>query len=290
MAIQPVPDDGTASPRAQRRASYCRFTRSPRRFGMYAPATGVRSGRCPRSCCVKALERELAAVKAALSDPSNNNQRIEAFRRLWRCRKVTVLGNTARMTTPVLLLGERSITIGDGVQSGYERDQFFLSGYILIDARRDAHIEIGAGAVINNNSVLIAEGEGIEIGPQALIGASVQIFDTDFHNLDRAPARPRLADEEGGHRAQHLHRRSLCRPQGQPHRRRQRHRLRLGRDRQHTRGRRRRRVSGACSGRCRGRGRERWSPLVTRRELRVGTCGGPKTNRPHFRGGSAQCP
>lgn len=85
---------------------------------MYAPATGVRSGRCPRSCCVKALERELAAVKAALPDPSNNNQRIEAFRRLWRCRKVTVLGNTARMTTPVLLLGERSITIGDGVQSG----------------------------------------------------------------------------------------------------------------------------------------------------------------------------
>jgi maltose O-acetyltransferase len=138
---------------------------------------------------IEALERELRALRAPPPDPLDNKQRIAAFRRLWTCRKVTVLGSTARMTTPVLLLGEGSITIGDGVQFGYERDQFFLSGYILIDARRDAHIAIGADAVINNNATLIAEGEGIEIGPETLIGASVQIFDTDFHNLD--PARRR---------------------------------------------------------------------------------------------------
>jgi maltose O-acetyltransferase len=138
---------------------------------------------------IQAYEQELLAIKAALSaEQPNNDQRIEAYRRLWRCKNLTVLGR-ASMSTPVLILGEGSITIGDGVQFGYERAPFNLSGYILIDARGDSHIEIGAGASINNDSVLIAEGEGIEIGPQVLIGTSVEIFDSDFHNLH--PARRR---------------------------------------------------------------------------------------------------
>jgi len=132
---------------------------------------------------MQALERELAAVKAALPGPLNNTERIASFRRLWSCRNLRVLGNV-RLKTPVLLIGEGVITLGEGVEFGYERDQYFLSGYILIDARHNSHIEIGAGTIINNNSVLIAEGEGIEIGQRSLIGSSVEIYDSDFHDLD----------------------------------------------------------------------------------------------------------
>jgi acetyltransferase-like isoleucine patch superfamily enzyme len=132
---------------------------------------------------VEALERELAEIKTARPARMNHRERIEAYRRRWNCRNLTIKGEV-RLGTPVLLLGEGSITIGDGVQFGYERDPFFFSGYILIDARRNAHIEIGEGAIINNNTTLIAEGEGIEIGVRALIAWSVEIFDSDFHDLD----------------------------------------------------------------------------------------------------------
>jgi acetyltransferase-like isoleucine patch superfamily enzyme len=131
---------------------------------------------------LQALEHEISEIKAR-PDRLNHRARIEAYQRLWTCRKVTIKSNV-RLATPLLLLGEGSITIGDDVVFGYDRDPFFFSGYILIDARHDAHIDIGDGVVINNNSALIAEGEGIALGERTLIAWSVEIFDSDFHDLD----------------------------------------------------------------------------------------------------------
>jgi maltose O-acetyltransferase len=45
-------------------------------------------------------------------------------------------------------------------------------------------IEIGEGAMINNNAFIKSEGPGITIGPRALLGSRVCIYDSDFHELD----------------------------------------------------------------------------------------------------------
>ena len=44
-------------------------------------------------------------------------------------------------------------------------------------------IEFGDGAQVNNNAYIKSEGPGIRIGPRALIGSFVEIFDSDFHEL-----------------------------------------------------------------------------------------------------------
>ena len=45
-------------------------------------------------------------------------------------------------------------------------------------------ISIGDGTWINNNFVAIAEHSYINIGRDCLIGANVEIFDSDFHGLN----------------------------------------------------------------------------------------------------------
>ena len=49
---------------------------------------------------------------------------------------------------------------------------------------------------VNNNCSLISEGGGIEIGAYSLIGTNVEIYDSDFHELDpakRMSGEPRTA-------------------------------------------------------------------------------------------------
>ena len=49
--------------------------------------------------------------------------------------------------------------------------------------KKNTVLSIGNDVKINNNFELICEGEGVEIKKNTLIGANVQIIDSDFHCL-----------------------------------------------------------------------------------------------------------
>jgi acetyltransferase-like isoleucine patch superfamily enzyme len=136
---------------------------------------------------IATLERALADVQKS-QDSLSRDARIARYHKRWSCQRVVLKGHV-HWTTPVLILGEGSVTIGANVQFGWHRDPGFFDGSILIDARNQAHIEIGDDAIINNNCAIIAEGEGIAIGARSLIGWSVEIFDSDFHDLHPAHRR-----------------------------------------------------------------------------------------------------
>ncbi|HEY5106459.1 MAG TPA: acyltransferase [Caulobacteraceae bacterium] len=60
----------------------------------------------------------------------------------------------------------------------------FFSTYAYIEARNaDASITIGDGTSMNNNFCAVAEHTRITIGKDCLIGANVEIYDSDFHGV-----------------------------------------------------------------------------------------------------------
>ena len=82
---------------------------------------------------------------------------------------------------PVQAMGEGRI-ITKGTQFGYTPSPDFYS-YSYLEARyRDATIEIGA-STINNHFVCVAEHSTITIGDGCLIGANVEIINSNFHSL-----------------------------------------------------------------------------------------------------------
>ena len=125
--------------------------------------------------------------------------------RIWRYR---ALSNCARATgaplrrQPLLLLGSGRIEIGEGVQFGWETAEGFHTGYCHVEARTpESSVTVGDGAEINNNVFIKSEGPGIVIGPRALLGSRVVIYDSDFHELDprgRRGGRPAMAAVELG--------------------------------------------------------------------------------------------
>ncbi len=107
--------------------------------------------------------------------------RIVRFRGMSTCRRVT---GSATILQPVLFLGEGSIVLGSDVEFGWPTSKGFYSGYCQLEASNPAsRIEIGDGVQINNNAFLKSEGPGIRIGPRALLGSEVTIYDSDFHDL-----------------------------------------------------------------------------------------------------------
>ncbi len=81
--------------------------------------------------------------------------------------------------------GLGKINFKDNVTIGIDPSPFLYSTYGYIEARNiDSIITIGENTFINNNCVIISEGEGIEISKNCLIGTNCEIFDSDFHNLD----------------------------------------------------------------------------------------------------------
>jgi acetyltransferase-like isoleucine patch superfamily enzyme len=98
---------------------------------------------------------------------------------------------------PVLYLGPGEIVIGAQVELGWPTSVAFHSGYIHLEASTpESSIRIGDGAQINNCAYIKSEGAGIEIGPEALLGSFVTIYDSDFHDLHpdrRRGGRPRIA-------------------------------------------------------------------------------------------------
>lgn len=134
---------------------------------------------------LESVERQLGMMRARLDEPlqAAQSRRVQKFWESKACKNVRILGN-AQLNQPVMFLGEGSITIGDGVQFGFHLSASFYDGYICVEARSPhSHIVIGAHTHINNNSLIVSEGEGIAIGERLVVGAFTEIYDSDFHPL-----------------------------------------------------------------------------------------------------------
>jgi maltose O-acetyltransferase len=94
------------------------------------------------------------------------------------------LGGSPILVQPVLFLGPGEIALGRDVEFGWQTSSNFYAGYCHVEASTaNSKIEIGDGAQINNNAFIKSEGPGIKIGPRALLGSHVTIYDSDFHDL-----------------------------------------------------------------------------------------------------------
>jgi maltose O-acetyltransferase len=96
----------------------------------------------------------------------------------------TVKGVIVR-NQPVLFAGRGSISSLGKLHLGVIFSPFSLSGYAYIEARnKHAVIEFGNDVRLNNNAVIIADKTRISIGQNTIAGPCLQIFDSDFHNLN----------------------------------------------------------------------------------------------------------
>ena len=107
--------------------------------------------------------------------------RIWKYAALSTCSRVR---GTPRRLQPVLFAGPGEMVLDGVVQFGWPASPHFFSGYCYLEAATPgATIEIADGVEFNNNAMLKSEGAGIRIGPNSLFGVSVEIFDSDFHEL-----------------------------------------------------------------------------------------------------------
>jgi acetyltransferase-like isoleucine patch superfamily enzyme len=108
--------------------------------------------------------------------------RIVKYRVLSTCPR---LSGSPVILQPVLFIGPGEVVLGEGVQFGWKRSPLFYTGYCHVEAAHtDARIEIGDRTEFNNNLMLKSEGPGIRVGRDGLFGAHVEIFDSNFHDLD----------------------------------------------------------------------------------------------------------
>lgn len=98
---------------------------------------------------------------------------------------------------PIQAVGQGKIVFEDGVKVGFFPSPFFFSTYAYIEARNpNSEIVIGENTWINNNFSAISESASITIGRRCLIGANVEIIDSDFHGIkvsDRGTSNPEKA-------------------------------------------------------------------------------------------------
>ena len=74
---------------------------------------------------------------------------------------------------------------GKGTSFGYIEDADFWTSYVFLNPRTaESKISIGKNCQICNHFTAICEGPGIEIGDNVLVGTSVNVYDTDFHEVD----------------------------------------------------------------------------------------------------------
>ena len=107
--------------------------------------------------------------------------RILKYKIISNCRNIR--GNL-NLIQPTLILGEGQVEFGNNVALGVNPSPCLYNGYGHIEVRnKQSKVTIGNNVWINNNIIIISEGEGIEIGENTLIGFNVEITDTDFHDL-----------------------------------------------------------------------------------------------------------
>jgi len=95
------------------------------------------------------------------------------------------INGTPILNQPLLTNGLGNITFKSNVTIGFNPSPLLYTTYAYFEARTpNSNITIGENCFINNNSILISEGEGIYISKNCLIGINCEITDSDFHNLD----------------------------------------------------------------------------------------------------------
>ena len=149
-----------------------------------APAPALRA-----SIAQRLAARARPALVAAAQRP-----RIWKYQALSSCPFVS--GGTPIRNQPVLFVGQGQILLGEDVQFGWLRSPLYFTGYCHVEAARGAVIELGDRGEFNNNTMIKSEGPGVRIGADALFGAHVEIFDSNFHDLHPARRRggaPRMA-------------------------------------------------------------------------------------------------
>ena len=86
---------------------------------------------------------------------------------------------------PVLCEGKGCVTVGDGTIFGFIEDADFWTSYEFLNPRNaDSKISIGKNCKICNRFTAVSEGDGIEMGDNVLVGSSVTVLDSDFHEID----------------------------------------------------------------------------------------------------------
>jgi maltose O-acetyltransferase len=119
------------------------------------------------------------ALSAASQRP-----RIWKYRALSTCLRVS---GTPIELQPVLFVGSGEVVLGEGVQFGWRTSPLFYTGYCHVEVTGPAaRIEVGDRTEFNNNTMLKSEGPGLRIGADGLFGAHVEVFDSNFHDLDPA--------------------------------------------------------------------------------------------------------
>lgn len=107
----------------------------------------------------------------------------------WRVVWYSMLSDNVVVGSPICVqplqsVGLGKIIIGDDVGIGVFPSPMFFSTYAYMEARNGtAVISIGTGTRINNNFSAIADHTSIFIGNRCLIGAGVEILDSDFHGV-----------------------------------------------------------------------------------------------------------
>jgi len=113
-------------------------------------------------------------------------QRLRVYRYKFLSTAKNVKGK-ARFVQPVLLSGKGAIIFGKDVYLGTEQSPFFYSGYCFLDARKiGAKIVFGDRVWTNNNLTVISQEAGVSIGSDTIIGTHVEIYDSDFHDVNPA--------------------------------------------------------------------------------------------------------
>ena len=138
----------------------------------------------PRRPLPRRLARRYArpAIEALAQRP-----RVWKYRLLSTCPR---LSGTPVALQPVLFAGPGEVRLGEHVQFGWKYSPLFYTGYCYVEASRpESVIEVGDRVEFNNNSMLKCEGAGIRVGRDGLFGAHVEIFDSNFHDLDPAARR-----------------------------------------------------------------------------------------------------
>ena len=96
---------------------------------------------------------------------------------------VTIVGKPI-INQPTLFLGKGIIEFGEKVNIGYYPSPFYFSGNAHFEARTiNSKITIGNNVYFNNNFVVISE-QSVTLGNNLLIGTNVEIYDSDFHNVN----------------------------------------------------------------------------------------------------------
>lgn len=154
----------------------------------------------------EAERRDAGEVQQPVSAPARIGRRIgrsvlESLSqrpRIWKYRALSSCrprGGSPLILQPALFIGPGAIWLGEGVQFGWRASPQFYSGYCHLEVSTEAAlIEVGDRTEFNNNLMIKSEGAGIRIGRDGLFGAHVEIFDSDFHDLD--PARRKAGTQK----------------------------------------------------------------------------------------------